>query len=259
MIEAAPPPADSVPSLATLYAALCTAQRAMPPIEKDRTADTGKFSYDYADLATILAVTTPVLTSHGLVVLQPPRVENGAAIVTTILAHVSGASIQSELAMPVADPRDPQKVGSAISYARRYAYLAILGLAAKGEDDDGARAGEPPARTRRPARRDAEPATTDAAPQEPTEYRSDPSDTRLITTKNRDGKPGGQLGRLRGLMREHAVDEKAFGAYLREKYAYAKWGEIQRRHYDEICELVQDAEFLRALAEAAAEPAGYSD
>ncbi len=60
----------------------------------------------------------------------------------TTLRHVSGNTIEGMLPLEPAKPRDPQSMGSAITYARRYAYMAILGIAA--EDDDGNAASRKP-------------------------------------------------------------------------------------------------------------------
>lgn len=98
---------------------------------KDAKANYGK----YVTLAAIVEAVTPTLILHGLTLLQEPISNDlGVGVATTIL-HESGASIEfMPLIIPVAD-RKPHTVGSALSYARRYALNAILGLAA--DDDDG--------------------------------------------------------------------------------------------------------------------------
>lgn len=98
---------------------------------KDGKAHHGR----YLTLAAILETVTPILATHDLVILQEPTTnEYGVAVATSIL-HESGASIDfGPLTMPIADHK-PQTVGSAISYCRRYALTAVLGLA--GDDDDG--------------------------------------------------------------------------------------------------------------------------
>ena len=62
---------------------------------------------------------------------------NNTVIVETILAHESGQWIQSELCMPLAK-NDPQGVGSAITYGRRYGLAAIVGIVADDDDDGNA-------------------------------------------------------------------------------------------------------------------------
>ena len=93
---------------------------------KDGKSHHGK----YATLAAILDHVRPVLAEHGLAVLQPIEAEG----VRTMIAHESGA-IYDAGTYPVGSFPNPQAQGSAISYARRYALMSVLGIA--GADDDG--------------------------------------------------------------------------------------------------------------------------
>lgn len=89
----------------------------------------------YADLNAYLFATEDILEANGLIITQLAGSKEGHAGIITILFHVeSGEYLQSELLLPL-DRVTAQGAGSAITYARRYAYAAILGLAA--EDDDG--------------------------------------------------------------------------------------------------------------------------
>ena len=89
----------------------------------------------YATLGQVLATVKPILAAHNLAVQQQvDESDPGFITVSTRLWHTSGVFISdSGLRMPV--PNDPQKVGGAISYARRYGLSCFLGLSA--EDDDG--------------------------------------------------------------------------------------------------------------------------
>lgn len=92
------------------------------------------FKSKYADLASVWEACRVQLSSNGLSVTQcPEESENGIAI-ETMLLHSSGQWIKSRYTMPVSK-LDAQAVGSAITYARRYALSAIIGIAP--EDDDG--------------------------------------------------------------------------------------------------------------------------
>ena len=97
-----------------------------------------EYSYTYADLADALEACRATLNAEGISVLQLPATPQGNGIeVTTMLAHSSGQWLRSDpLFMPVKG--GAQDVGSAITYARRYQLLAMVGLAP--EDDDGAAA-----------------------------------------------------------------------------------------------------------------------
>jgi hypothetical protein len=133
-------------SIAELTKALIEFQSKAPSIAK--TNQGYKDRYRYADLADIWALIQPLLTESKLAVIQTTKeCQEGITIVTT-LAHESGEWIRGELHMTpsvtleggaVHVAIDPQSVGSAITYARRYALGAILGLV-MDEDDDGIKA-----------------------------------------------------------------------------------------------------------------------
>ena len=99
------------------------------------------FKNKYASLSNIIEAVTKPLNDNGLSVLQLPSIEG----LTTLLLHESGEWISSVSSTPVKDATDPQKLGSAITYARRYALGAILSLNID-EDDDGQKANTPPKR-----------------------------------------------------------------------------------------------------------------
>lgn len=106
-----------------------------------KTAANPFFKSKYADLATIMLASQPVLTKHGLAVVQLPDNLEGRPALTTILMHSSGQSVQATVPL-ILTKEDPQGVGSAITYARRYGYAAALQIVID-EDDDGNRASAP--------------------------------------------------------------------------------------------------------------------
>ena len=72
---------------------------------------------------------TPLLQEQGLVLIQP--ITDGQ--VRSVIVDTEGGSIESSMHLP--DIADPQKIGSAITYYRRYTLQSLLALQA--EDDDG--------------------------------------------------------------------------------------------------------------------------
>ena len=104
-------------------------------IHKEAKAQYGKF----ADLAGILSVVNPKLVKNGLSVHQTFRfTDSNQHVLITHLHHVSGECITSEVLMPINQGRNPlHDWGGAVSYCRRYSLLAILGLQAGIEEDDG--------------------------------------------------------------------------------------------------------------------------
>ena len=94
------------------------------------------FSSKYAPLEEVLNTIRPVLATNGLSITQIPTTEGDKVGVVTILMHSSGEYIETEPLLLKTDKNTAQGAGSAITYARRYAISAILGVASE-EDDDG--------------------------------------------------------------------------------------------------------------------------
>lgn len=119
----------------TLYTAILEAQKEFPVVKKSESNPF--FKSKYAGLPSVLEVVLPILHKHGVAVLQPPvSTEEGKIGVTTILVHAdSGEKMESSFSMTLSK-NDPQGAGSAITYARRYALVSILGLNVD-DDDDG--------------------------------------------------------------------------------------------------------------------------
>ena len=94
--------------------------------------------YNYADLGSILDSVRPILSANGLSVVQMPSpAEAGHVGVVTCLQHKTGEWIECDYSMPIPDNKRnsaAQNVGSAITYARRYALAAALGVAQTDDD-----------------------------------------------------------------------------------------------------------------------------
>ena len=121
-----------------LAGALAKAQAGLGKLVASKTANAGTYTYAYADLGQALEACRGALSEHGIAVVQEPSTANGQGIeMITLLVHSSGQWMRSApLFMP--SKSGAQDVGSAITYARRYQLLAMVGLAP--EDDDGAAA-----------------------------------------------------------------------------------------------------------------------
>jgi len=91
------------------------------------------FKSKYADLSEVLGAITPALSANGLVVVQPIKQTETGLLLRTQLHHVGGGVIESTFAIP--ENKDIQKLGSAITYIRRYSLSALFGVAP--QDDDG--------------------------------------------------------------------------------------------------------------------------
>lgn len=118
-----------------LAAALSKAQGEMQAAIKDKINPFFKSSY--ADLGSVWDAARPVLSKHGLCVMQTTEmVADGTKIVmVTTLAHTSGQWMKSYLPLNPAK-NDSQGIGAAITYLRRYSLSAIVGVVCD-DDDDG--------------------------------------------------------------------------------------------------------------------------
>lgn len=121
-------------SIANLAAALAKFQGEVQ--NPKNTADNPFFKSKYAPLNDVLNLVRPLLTQHGLSLLQSPSGDGSNIVVSTILMHESGEWIEPEPLILKADKATAQGAGSAITYARRYAVSAILGISSE-DDDDG--------------------------------------------------------------------------------------------------------------------------
>ena len=127
------------PTITKLAQALLAAQAEFSAVPKG--SDNPFFKSKYAALPDVVKHTTPVLAKHGLGVSQFVDNVNGEDALTTYLIHSSGEFISHSMLLHLVKD-DPQAQGSAITYARRYSYMACLGLVAD-EDDDGNAASKP--------------------------------------------------------------------------------------------------------------------
>jgi len=129
-----------------LAAALAKAQGQIQGAVKDSTNPA--FKSRYADLASVWDACRVALSLNGLAVVQGPALADRGVSVTTRLLHSSGQWAESTLILPM-DKATAQGAGSAITYARRYALAAMVGVAP--DDDDDGNAASQPAQQQRPA------------------------------------------------------------------------------------------------------------
>jgi hypothetical protein len=120
-------------------AAFVAAQAEMPEIAKTKTAkietaNKRSFSYSYAELPGIIEAVRATLSNHGLAVAQSVE-SNGPGIgVATRIYHRDG-HVETFGPIVLAAGNDARSAGSAITYARRYALCAALGIAPDDDDD----------------------------------------------------------------------------------------------------------------------------
>lgn len=125
--------------------ALAKAQGAMKAPEKNRTVKVRsqrtntEYEFSYSTFDALIEAARKPLTDNGIAFMQFPDVRGSIVTIDTMLVHASGQFFRNTLVLSAADSF-PQSLGSAISYGKRYAFAAMLGLA--GEEDDDANAAE---------------------------------------------------------------------------------------------------------------------
>ena len=139
-------------TIGELAKALVNVQKVLEGAKKDSTNPF--FKSKYADLSSVWEACRKPLTANGLAVIQTmDALDGNDLIIETILVHISGEWIGGHLALkPVKD--DPQGIGSAITYGRRYALAAIVGVCPEDDDAEQAmsRANPPKATSQAPQR-----------------------------------------------------------------------------------------------------------
>ena len=194
-----------------LAGALAKAQGEMVGAVKD--ADNPFFKSRYADLASIWDACRGPLTKYGLSVIQTTEL-SADVIVDTTLLHASGQWVRGRLQMtPV--KHDPQGVGSCLTYARRYALAAMVGICPVDDDGEAASGRGDKSKPPRAEHPPAAPLTPPKATQ-PGKI-SEPQAKRLYARAKAAG---------------HSVD--ALKGWLRSQYGLEHLVDIARADYDTI-------------------------
>src|SRR6266478_2105922 len=130
-------------SVGALASALAKAQAELVNPEKSLTATirtggsgAGERTFRYAPLSSGLDIVRKTLGQHEIATVQTTAIDQASGIVnlTTVIAHASGEWIASDWPVcPIAEMASPQRMGAALTYARRYALFTLVGIA--GEDD----------------------------------------------------------------------------------------------------------------------------
>jgi ERF superfamily len=113
--------------------ALIAAKSQFNPIHKNKVNP--HFKSKYATLDEILEAIAPALLANNLLLIQPTIVKDNLTVLKTLLIHAeSGEQLESELTIPAI--ADPQKLGAAMTYYRRFSICSLLAIA-PDDDDDG--------------------------------------------------------------------------------------------------------------------------
>lgn len=116
-----------------LYPKLHAAKQKIGKVVKN--ANNPHFKKSYADINALVESVEPILLEYGLLLLQP--IENG--VVRTLIIDIeTGETAFSDMRLP--EIQDPQKIGSAVTYYRRYTLQSLLSLQAEDDDANSASA-----------------------------------------------------------------------------------------------------------------------
>lgn len=126
------------PEISKLAGALSKAQGMLNAAKKD--SSNPFFKSKYADLESVWDACREALSMNELAIVQCPCIQEQQVCLETILTHSSGEWIKSTMPL-LLTKQDPQTMGSALTYARRYALAAMVGIVQS--DDDGERAMQP--------------------------------------------------------------------------------------------------------------------
>lgn len=119
----------------TIYPKLLEIQKKVGAIARDSTNP--YFNSKYFDINKLLDTVKPLLSEYGLVLLQPLGLNGTETILTTTLVDAeTGEKVETSIPLPT-NP-DPQKMGSIITYFRRYALQSLLALQGTDDDAEGA-------------------------------------------------------------------------------------------------------------------------
>ena len=189
----------SSPSIASLAAALAKAQAELVNPEKSLTATIRlderrrtDQTFRYAPLSSGIDIVRKTLGQHEIATAQTTAIDQAAGVVnlTTVLAHASGDWIASDWPVwAIADTTTPNRMGAALTYARRYALFTLVGIA--GEDD-----------------LDAPDLTAPPAKAAGTENLEDTFQVRADSTRRRD-RPGGVIAGSTALQPTMSVERRS--------------------------------------------------
>lgn len=202
-----------------LFEALSKAQAEFKQVHKTNTNP--YFKSKYAPLENIIEAVVPALSKYGLSVVQIPENDGGRATIKTVIGHSSGDQISGTMSM-TPTKNDPQGMGSAYTYARRYSLAMMLNVAAEEDDDANAASVE----------QKKKPATSYPAEKKETKQASDNVESDLISDA--------QCKRFYAIAKGAGWNDDDLKAWLVENYKIDSTKKISRTIYEYICEKVQE-------------------
>lgn len=168
-----------------IAAALAAAQAEFEPIKFDarvtvrpKDPSKGSYTFEYATFANILASTRKALSKNGLALSQ--TFEN--TILTTRLLHSSGQQLKSTIDLPIDPKMSNQDIGGVMTYFKRYAFSALIGISAEADDDaNGADGNQYEKTAKTPTVATAKPSRTKPIPKTEPQQKQEAKPTEPVT------------------------------------------------------------------------------
>ena len=108
-------------------------QKEIPKIKRE--GENPYFNSNYISLPDLLEKLKPILNNNNFILIQIPVIQDGTACLKTEIRHKSGEKLECLMPLISKDQADPQKLGSSVTYMRRYSLLSLLAI--EDVDDDG--------------------------------------------------------------------------------------------------------------------------
>jgi hypothetical protein len=239
-------------------AALAQFQADLPPIEKRQTATIasakGRFQYRYADLADIQRAIGPKLASCGLSITFDTEDHNDRLDVICTVHHIAGHSQSSRFPVPVdreARMNAAQQVGAALTYGRRYALTAALGIVTADEDTDAQGAPErqqPNTGAQRSERRAESPRSVPSGAPQSVRQSEAPNTTEPRITE-------AQHRRLEARINELRLERERVKAWCAAAFGHEHFPDLSRSQYKRLYSRLDDFAERIAIEEEAKESA----
>lgn len=186
------------------------------------------FNSEYASLESVINVSKEPLAKNGLSITQIPSNEGTKVKLETVMMHSSGQWISGNLEMQP-DKQTPQGIGSCISYARRYALSAFLGIYEKDDDGNAAEKEKPGNEQKQPA--------TQSKPQGPS-----PS------IQPHHGPSEAQLKRLFAIMKTGNWTEEQVKTYMKTTMnGISSRSQLTGTQYQMLCSIIEKHSYAEAL------------
>lgn len=112
---------------------LVTALSAIPTIQKD--ASNPFYQSRYLTLDRMIEVVKPIFAKHGLAIQQNIWAVGDGMACRTVIRHISGEKLESDVLVFPCPQKDPQKIASLVTYLKRYQLGAFLGISTDSDDD----------------------------------------------------------------------------------------------------------------------------